>query len=253
MAPSRGVPGVLDMSGSAPARSSVAVIETRALTKRYGSTTALDGLDLSVRAGGGTVSWDPRAGQDETIGLLLGSSCDRRQRERVRPGCVGVAGADPPATRARTQQPGADLGARRSGRSCGCVCGPIAAAPSGSRYSWAGLRTSNRSPTATAIRRSPIGLRSRTRSVAIACCDCCTGPPPAVDRRRLYELARCLGRGADLRRRVGDRGCGKGAGRRGAVRPRRGVRAHGGRPWPRTGTRRAAAADRPRGGRWRPR
>jgi len=61
------------MPGSASADPSSEVIDTRALTKRYGSTIALDGLDLTVRAGEVYGFLGPNgAGKTTTIRLLLG-------------------------------------------------------------------------------------------------------------------------------------------------------------------------------------
>ena len=61
------------MPESASVRPSQAVIKTRALTKRYGSTTALSGLDLTVRAGEVYGFLGPNgAGKTTTIRLLLG-------------------------------------------------------------------------------------------------------------------------------------------------------------------------------------
>ncbi|HEY0375186.1 MAG TPA: ABC transporter ATP-binding protein [Amnibacterium sp.] len=66
-----------------------AVVEARGLVKRYGSTVALDGLDLTVRQGEVHGYLGPNgAGKSTTIRILLGLA-------RASSGRVAVLGADP--------------------------------------------------------------------------------------------------------------------------------------------------------------
>jgi ABC-2 type transport system ATP-binding protein len=83
---------------TAPKARTPAALELRGITKRYGSVTALDGLDLTVHAGEVVAILGPNgAGKTTSISLLLGL-------RRPTAGTVRVLGGDPtdPAVRART-------------------------------------------------------------------------------------------------------------------------------------------------------
>lgn len=59
MALPAGARSVHYMLQSTPDLDAQPVIQTAGLTKRYGSTLALDRLELSIHAGGSTASWAP--------------------------------------------------------------------------------------------------------------------------------------------------------------------------------------------------
>ncbi|TGD85701.1 ABC transporter ATP-binding protein [Mycolicibacterium sp. CH28] len=77
-------------AASAPtARTEIAAVEIRSLTKAFGNTQALDGLDLTVKAGSVTGFLGPNgAGKSTTIRVLLGLL-------RADGGTVRLLGGDP--------------------------------------------------------------------------------------------------------------------------------------------------------------
>ena len=85
-----------EMRVATPAAAS-AVAELRNVTRRYGATTALDGLDLTLRAGEIVALLGPNgAGKSTAVRLMLGLTTPSA-------GTVRIFGRDPrdPATRTR--------------------------------------------------------------------------------------------------------------------------------------------------------